>query len=115
MKIAAFFDFDDTLIDTNSSKIGFKWLYDNKLLSKGFLLKSIIIGSLYKVRLISDKLMSNTLIKFYKNRKLEFFSKQADEFYEKLLKPHLVPDIIKKVEEHKENGHYLVIVSGSIR
>ncbi len=27
--IAAFFDFDDTLIDINSSKIGFKW-FDSK-------------------------------------------------------------------------------------
>lgn len=115
MKTAAFFDFDDTLIDTNSSKIGFKWLYDNKLLSKGFLLKTIVIGFFYKIHLISNKRMADSLIKFYKNKKLEYFTKQADEFYENLLKPRFIPEMLEKVEEHKKQGHYLVIVSGSIR
>lgn len=115
MKIAAFFDFDDTLIDTNSSKIGFKWLYDNKLISKGFLLKTVIFGTLYKFRIISDQTMANSLIKFYKNRKLEFFEKQAVDFYEILIKPRLVPKMVRKVQEHKNRGHHLVIVSGSIR
>lgn len=115
MKTAAFFDFDDTLIDTNSSKIGFKWLYDNNLVSKRFLLKTILLGLFYKIRLVSDIRMSNSLIKFYKGKKLEFFAKQADEFYENLLKPRLVPKILKKVEDHKKQGHFLVIVSGSIR
>jgi len=115
MKIVAFFDFDDTIIDSNSSKIGFKWLYDNKLITRGFLFKTVALGLLYKFRIISDQTMANSLIKFYKDRKLEFFEKQADDFYEKLIKPRLVPEMVKKVNEHKKQGHYLVIVSGSIR
>jgi HAD superfamily hydrolase (TIGR01490 family) len=59
--------------------------------------------------------MADVLIKFYKNKKLDYFAQQADDFYEKLLKPHLRPQILKKIEEHKKQGHYLVIVSGSIR
>ena len=115
MRIAAFFDFDDTLIDSNSSKIGFKWLYENKLISRGFLIKTVIWGILYKFRIISDITMANSLIKFYKNRKLEYFEKKANDFYDNLIKPRLVPEMVKKVDEHKKAGHYLVIVSGSIR
>ncbi len=40
---------------------------------------------------------------------------RADEFYNDLLKPHLVPNIVQKLENHKKQGHIIVIVSGSIR
>ena len=39
--IAAFFDFDGTLVSVNSSKIGFKWLYEHDMLSKKFILKKM--------------------------------------------------------------------------
>lgn len=115
MKTAAFFDFDETLIDTNSSKIGFRWLYDNDLLSKRFLAKSIITGTLYNIGLLSQKRMADSLITFYKNKELSFFAAQADDFYHQLLKPRLIPKILERLQFHKDKGHYLVIVSGSIR
>jgi len=115
MKTAAFFDFDETLIDVNSSKIGFRWLYDNNLLSRGYLLKTTLTGLLYKIGLFNEQHMADSLIIFYKGKKLEFFSKQADTFYHELLKPRLVSQTLERLNFHKTEGHYLVIVSGSIR
>ena len=113
--IAAFFDFDETLIDINSSKIGFKWLYENKMLSKWFILKVFITGLLYEINLISEKQMADGMVIFYKDKKLSFFADRAEEFYRNLLKPHLVPKIVEKLNYHKKLGHILIIVSGSIR
>jgi HAD superfamily hydrolase (TIGR01490 family) len=113
--IAAFFDFDETLIDINSSKVGFKWLYDNKMLTKWFILKVAIIGFFYEINLISEKRMADGMVVFYKNKKLAYFAERAEEFYFDLLKPHLVPRMLEKLDFHKKNGHILVIVSGSIR
>jgi HAD superfamily hydrolase (TIGR01490 family) len=59
--------------------------------------------------------MADSLIKFYKGKKLEYFSNQADDFYNNLLKPRLVTEVLEKLKYHKKEGHYLVIVSGSIR
>ena len=115
MKTAAFFDFDETLIDVNSSKIGFQWLYENNLLSKGYLFKTILTGFLYKIGLWSEKRMADSLITFYKGKNLEYFEKQADAFYNNLLKPRLVPQVLERLDYHKKEGHFLVIVSGSIR
>lgn len=115
MKTAALFDFDDTLIDINSSKIGFKWLQENNLLSRAYLIKVSLSFFFYKIHLFSDNQLADSLLTFYKGKKLEFFSNQADEFYQNLLKSHLIPEVLKKVEYHKEQGHYLVITSGSIR
>ena len=113
--IAAFFDFDETIIDINSSKVGFKWLYENKMLSKWFILKVIITGMLYEANLISEKHMADGMVIFYKGKKLSFFSDRAEKFYNDLLKPHLIPQIVDKIRYHKDRGHILVIVSGSIR
>ena len=113
--IAAFFDFDDTLIGINSSKIGFKWLRENKMLTKWYLFKITFFGILHKINIISEKQLANILISFYKDKNLTEFSAQADKFYNDLLKPHLVPSIAKRLEYHKKQGHIVVIVSGSIR
>ena len=113
--IAAFFDFDETIIDINSSKVGFKWLYENKMLSVWFILKVFITGFLYELNLISEKRMADGMVIFYKGKKLSYFVDRAEDFYLDLLKPHLVSKIVKKLKFHKDQGHILIIVSGSIR
>lgn len=113
--IAAFFDFDETLVSVNSSKIGFKWLYENGMLSKIFILRVMIAVFLNRRNLISEKRMADLMITFYKNKKLADFKASANEFYFDYLKPHLAPKVIEKLEFHKKKGHILVIVSGSIR
>jgi len=113
--IAAFFDFDETIIDINSSKVGFKWLYENKMLTKWYIFKVVIIGLLFEMNLISEKRMADGMIAFYKGKKLSYFSERAAEFYHELLKPHLAPKIMERLKFHRQQGHTLVIVSGSIR
>jgi HAD superfamily hydrolase (TIGR01490 family) len=115
LNIAAFFDFDETLISVNSSKIGFKWLYEHGMLSKLFILKVMIAVFLNHRNIISEKRMADIMISFYKNKKLADFKAGANEFYFDYLKPHLAPRVMEKLEFHKKKGHILVIVSGSIR
>lgn len=113
--IAAFFDFDETLVSVNSSKIGFKWLYEHGMLSKIFIFKVMIAVFLNRNNIISEKRMADVMISFYKNKKLAEFKTGANEFYFDYLKPHLAPKVMEKLEWHKKNGHIIVIVSGSIR
>ncbi len=113
--IAAFFDFDETLVSVNSSKIGFKWLYEHGMLSKIFIFKVMIAVFLHRKNIISEKRMADIMISFYKDKKLADFKTGANEFYFDYLKPHLAPRVIEKLEFHRNEGHILVIVSGSIR
>lgn len=62
--IAAFFDFDETLVSINSSKIGFKWLYEHGMLSKLFILKVMIAVFLNRRNIISEKQMADVMISF---------------------------------------------------
>jgi len=113
--IGAFFDFDKTLLETESAKLGLKYLWERRLLSLRFLLKVLVANFFYQRHLVSDELVARVILKLYRGRRLDEFVNGAPLFYEDHLKPLLAPNILLKVKEHQRNGHLLVLISGSIR
>jgi len=111
----AFFDFDETLLDTESSRLGIKYLWKRRLVSRTFILKALVAGFLYRRHWISDEQTARILLRLYCNRRLAEFTEGAAAFYREILKPRLAPKILAKVNEHKDRGHHLVLISGSIR
>ena len=53
--IGAFFDFDETLLDTESSRLGFKYLWERRLISRRFIAKVMIANFFYKRHWMSDE------------------------------------------------------------
>ncbi len=113
--IAAFFDFDETLLDIESSRLGFRYLWERRLVSFGFILRVLTANIFYKRHWLSDEKMAIILIKFYRNRHLEDFQQGAADFYQDHLKPHLAPNIHARVNKHRRQGHRLILISGSVR
>jgi HAD superfamily hydrolase (TIGR01490 family) len=113
-KIAACFDFDKTLIEVSSSDLGFKWLRDHGMLPINFALKIGIAGLMYKNNILSEQNMVKPLLSFYRGRYLKDFQETAISFWEEILKPHLAPNVIERLELHKRNNHILILISGSL-
>ena len=113
--IGAFFDFDETLLDIESSRLGFRYLWERRLVSFGFILKVLTLNFFYKRHWLSDEKMAMMLIRFYRNRHMEDFQQGAAAFYQEHLKPHLAPNIHARVNEHRRQGHLLILISGSVR
>ena len=113
--IAAFFDFDSTLIDVESGRIGFQYLYEMREISLAFLLKILISDFLYKRNFISDVGIARIMLKFYKKRSLKDLADGAEAFYMDYLKPHLAPNILARLRGHKQAGHLTVLNSASVR
>jgi HAD superfamily hydrolase (TIGR01490 family) len=113
--IAAFFDFDETLLEVESSRIGIRYLYDEGHVKLWFILKVLAANFFYKRGIISDETMARFLIRFYRNKELALFEANAPQFYRNHLKPRLAPNIVEKVREHRRNGHTLVLISASVR
>ena len=113
--IGAFFDFDETLLDIESSRLGFRYLWERRLVSFGFILKVLTANIFYKRHWISDEKMAMILIKFYRGRDLAEFQQGAAAFYQDHLKSHLAPNILARVNKHRCQGHRLVLISGSVR
>ena len=115
MDVAAFFDFDETLLELESSRIGFEWLMDHRMLPSRFLFKIIAANIFYRLHLISEQRMVKIMLTYYRNKKLADFEAGAEAFYRDHLKPHLAPAILSRVNTHKTKNHRLVLISGSIR
>ncbi len=55
LSIGAFFDFDETLLETESSRLGFKYLWERRLVSLGFIAKVMAANFFYKRHWMSDE------------------------------------------------------------
>lgn len=93
-RIGAFFDFDQTLLDTESSRLGIKYLWERRLVSRTFILKAFAAGKLYRHHLITDEQTAKILLRLYRNRRLAEFQEGSEAFYSKVLKPRLAPKIL---------------------
>ena len=113
--IGAFFDFDQTLLDTESSRLGFKYLWERRLVSFAFITKVMLANFFYKRHWMSDETIAAIMLKFYRHKRLEDFQEGAPVFYQEYLKHHLAPNILRRVDHHRQQGHVLVLISGSIR
>jgi len=114
-RTAAFFDFDKTLLTVESAKPGFRYLYERGEVTLGFVLFIMLINFFYQRHLISEIKMGQIMLRLYRGKKLQTFEMHAEQFYNDCLKPLLSQNILSYVEEHRQKGHVLVLVSGSVR
>lgn len=115
MRTAAFFDFDNTLLTTDSAEVGIRYMYKYGYLTTGYVLKVWLTSKIYNRHWLSSERMAEICMSFYRGRQLEEFSSGAEMFYDDYLKPCLNPEILARVEEHRAQGHVLVILSASVR
>lgn len=112
--IAAFFDFDETLLAIDSASIGFKVLKEQGYLSRSFMFKMLLVMLLKKAGVVNEQIMARTFLGFYKGRDLKPFADSALDFYQEYLQPNLDPDVLNKLKWHQDQGHKTVLVTGSI-
>jgi len=113
--IAAFFDFDQTLLEVESGHMGIRMLRERRMLPLGYFLKVWIANLFYKRQWLSEAGMARILLTYYRNRRLATFEATAEAFYRAYLKPHLAPRLLERLEAHRREGHILVLISGSVR
>jgi HAD superfamily hydrolase (TIGR01490 family) len=120
-RAAAFFDFDKTLVEAETSKLIVRYLWDHpkimreKRVDLFYLFKLFIINEIYMLNLYSDVKMSLLMIEFFKGRDRETFEKAAPDLYGNYIKPKLSPTLLAVLEEHRKLKHALVLISGGIR
>ncbi len=112
-KLAAFFDFDNTLLVCESAEIGLRWAWKNNETSIIFILKMLLSGLLYKLNLFSAEITASIALNFYKGKNLKEYEEQAPDYYNKYIRPELSQKIMAIADHHRKSGHLLVLVSGS--
>jgi putative phosphoserine phosphatase/1-acylglycerol-3-phosphate O-acyltransferase len=114
-RIAAFFDFDNTLLVKDSAVIGIKYLFRKGDISFWFVLGIIMRSILYKLNLYSAERISRYALRFYKNRDISGYLEQAERYYHEMLKPHISSRVMERLEEHRRQGHLLILITASLR
>ncbi|MFC1849636.1 HAD family hydrolase [candidate division CSSED10-310 bacterium] len=114
-KVAAFFDFDKTLLSVDSAEIGLKYLWKLGEISTGLILKIVLANELFKRHIYSAESISELALTLYKGKRLQDFEEGSREYYLTELKPFLAHNIVSRLEEHRRKGHLLVLLSASIR
>ncbi len=114
-EVGAFFDFDRTLIDVESPRLGIRYLWDRRLITLGYILKVMTANVFYQRHLLSDETMARILISFYRGKPFAPFEAGARDYYHEVLKAHLAPTIMNRVREHQAQSHVLVLVSAGLR
>lgn len=113
--VAAFFDFDQTLLEVESGQMGLRLLRERRMLPPVYFLKVWVANAAYQRRWLSEAGMARVFLTYYRRRPLADFEATADDFYRTYLKPRLAPRIVARLEAHRRAGHLLVLISGSIR
>jgi HAD superfamily hydrolase (TIGR01490 family) len=114
-RVAAFFDFDNTLLADDSARLGVKYLYDRGAISKSFVLRLMARDFLYKRNLYSQERIIAFALKYYSGRDMAPLVAGVRGFYHEMLKPRLSRRVIERLEWHKASGHLPVIISASLR
>ncbi len=112
---AAFFDFDQTLLEVESGHMGIRMLREQGKLPTGYFIKVWLANVFYQWQWLSEAGMARVLLTYYRGRRLSEFETTAEAFYLTYLKPRLAPRIMARLEDHRRDGHLLVLISGSVR
>ncbi len=115
MDTAAFFDFDQTLLEVESGHMSIRMLRERKMLPTVYIIKVWLANLFYQWHCLSEAGMTRVLLTYYRGRRLEEFELTAEAFYHNLLKPRLAPRMLSVLEEHRQAEHRLVLISGSVR
>lgn len=121
-RAAAFFDFDKTLLDCETSALMIPYMRKKRSLffarhpvRLGYLVRLLSANELYKRHLYADEKMAALLLEFFKGRSPEPFASTAADFYRTCLKPHLAPNVMARLAEHKKRGDLCVLISAGVR
>lgn len=113
--IGAFFDFDGTLLKTESEAILIKYLWNVGELSIFYWLKMGIAYVLFKLHLYPDERIQKLTMQVYKGQSAEKFENLGDEFYLNELKPLLADKLLNQLIWHQQQSHTVVLLSAAFR
>lgn len=121
-RTAAFFDFDKTLMDTETTMLMIRYIWKKrKIFLKtrrvpfSFMIRALLANELYKRHLYADEKMAALLLEFFKGRSPAAFHATASDLYQTYLKGHLAPNLMARLSEHKQRHDLCVLVSAGVR
>ena len=115
MAVGAFFDVDGTLIARNSATLYMRHLRRTGQARRRDLAWTLYYLLRYKLgRLDIDEALQESM-RFVRGRTEAATRRDADEWYERDVRPWLYPQMAERVAEHRRAGHVVALVTSATR
>jgi len=115
LQVGAFFDMDKTLIAENSGTLYMKYRYQRGEVDGWDLVKGLGAYLRYKAGILDiDKWTKSMLLQFRGQREAEVAA-EAEHWFEDMVAETVYPEARRLVEDHRRQGHVVVIISGATK
>lgn len=111
--IAAFFDLDRTLIDVNSAILWARSERRDKVLTWTQLARALYLSALYHLSLVNFEAAYAAALAHYRNVPGADLDRRTREWFQREVQPRLRPGAARALEEHRAEGHRLVLLTSS--
>jgi len=112
--IAAFFDFDNTLIHGDSQGLEIEFLVKRRQIAYRTLVPILIANFLFKRDLIRADRMVRTCLRIYRDLPADRPQTWIGALYREMIAPRLSAAMADRVRAHRNSGHLPVILSASL-
>ena len=112
-QVVAFFDLDRTLIDVNSAVLFAQYERRHRRISVWQMLTAVVYSSLYHLNLLDMEMAYLKAVRHYQGQKEVDIDSNTREFFFQEVETRLQPGARKALEDHRNAGHKLVLLSTS--
>jgi len=113
MTIAAFFDMDRTILNDSSGRLYLRYLMQSGQIGVRESLRVAWWFLWYVAGLVEfPRLMASVLLMASREEE-EPLRRDVDAWFEEWVAPHITADAVRRIEQHREQGHRLVVLSAA--
>lgn len=112
-KPAAFFDLDLTMIDCNSALLWARHERETGNITRSQWYRAIFWSSLYYMSVIDMEKAYGAAVQAYKGKRWEDLDRRTREWFMTEVAPRTRAGALRAVEEHRRQGHPLVLLTSS--
>ena len=112
-RVGAFFDLDRTLVACNTGRVFLRDLRRRGEISLGRALRAMGWLAKYHFSLIDLDAMAQKILSSMRGTSERDFEEQCLRLVEDEILPQLLPSGLRKIEQHRDQGHLLAILSTS--
>jgi HAD superfamily hydrolase (TIGR01490 family) len=112
-EVAAFFDMDKTLIAVNSAKLWVQYMWREGDLRKRDLLRSVagLVG--YRLAMVDMQKLARDAVARLEGEPEDAMRERIEEWYATEIRPTIRDRMRQVVEDHRHQGHRLVLLTAS--
>lgn len=113
MAVAAFFDIDGTLLAKNSGPLYMRYLRRRGQIRRRDVLRTLYFYARYRLNMLDIDAALERSSGWIRGKSEEAVAEHCRQWYEQTVRQYVQPELVRRLEEHKAQGHLVAILSST--